>query len=136
MKTAAIDNGERRVGIAISDDLGMLARPLATIQDASPKRRLAQTAAALRNAAPDLVLVGLPKNMDGSEGPAAAAARAFAGQIAAATNLPVRLVDERLSTVQASRSLREQGLDSRKQRTRIDAASAAVLLQAHLDAQG
>ena len=135
MRTAAVDYGEKRVGVAISDELGMLARPLATVESASPRQREQQTAQHLKDSGAGLVLVGLPRNMDGSEGPSAAAAREFGEKLRELSGLPVRFVDERLTTVQASRSLREAGRDARKQKGVIDAASAVVMLQSWLDSQ-
>ncbi len=134
MKIAAVDYGEKRVGIAVSDELGMFAHPLATVESASEKERIKKTLEHLRQAAPELVLVGLPKNMDGSEGPSAIAARSFAAEIEKGFTARVKMVDERLSTVQASRMMREAGKNAKRQKGSIDVSSATVILQAHLDA--
>lgn len=134
MKTLAIDYGAKRIGIATSDPLGALASP----QDALVGLKDKQAAAAIRQLVQEnqceKVLLGLPRNMDGSYGEAAEKVRAFHELLSAKVSVPVELVDERLTTVQASRMLHEQGVNAKKQRSRIDSASAAVLLQAYLDA--
>jgi putative Holliday junction resolvase len=134
-RVGAVDYGERRVGLAVADSLGMLARPLPPIEDASPKRRLARTADALKAEGVTRIIVGLPRNMDGSEGASATAARAFAASLAERLKLPVILQDERLSSVQAGRLLHESGHSARDQKKRVDGAAAAVMLQAWLDAR-
>lgn len=134
MKTLAIDYGAKRIGIATSDPLGALATP----QEALVGLKDKQAAAAIRQLVTDTqcekVLLGLPRNMDGSYGESAEKVRAFGELLTAKLAVPVELVDERLTTVQASRMLHEQGVNAKKQRSRIDSASAAVLLQAYLDA--
>jgi putative holliday junction resolvase len=82
-----------------------------------------------------LILLGLPRNMDGSVGEAAAKVQAFAAVLAQATAISIKLIDERLSTVQASRQLQEAGRNARQQRGRIDSEAACVLLQGYLDSQ-
>jgi putative Holliday junction resolvase len=136
MRTLAIDYGSKRIGLALSDPTGTLARPLPFLPakaDAKLAREIAELA---RREQAALILLGLPRHMNGSPGEAAAAVQAFAAILGKATTVPVRLVDERLSTVQASRQLREAGRDARAQRGLIDSEAAAVLLQGHLDAQG
>jgi putative Holliday junction resolvase len=126
-----VDPGRSRIGVARSDAEGLLATPLATVPaGAGQWGRLAELAA--QNEAVEFV-VGLPLHLSGEEGPAAHDARAFAGRLAERTGLPVRLLDERLSTVQASRSLRAAGRSSRTSRAVVDQAAAVVLLQAALD---
>jgi putative holliday junction resolvase len=130
----ALDYGTKRVGLALSDESRTLASPLPALP-ATPFRALLDRLNQLaREKEVSLFLVGIPRNMDGSYGPSAQAARDFALRLREALLIPVREIDERLSTVQASRALRESGHDARKQKTRIDSAAAAVLLQAHLDA--
>lgn len=130
----AVDLGAARIGLAISDELGLLAHPLATIP-AGPDAatRIAATAADHRAAA---IVVGLPLNMDGSCGPAANAARAFADALRARTACRVVLQDERLSTVAAQRQLQEAGRSTKKSRHVIDQAAAQIILQAYLDSTG
>jgi len=135
MRILAIDYGTRRIGLALSDPTGTLARPLPFLPaqaDAKLAREIASLAATEKAA---LILLGLPRHMNGSIGEAAAKVEAFAVHLRKASPVRVQLVDERLSTVQAGRQLQEAGRDSRKQRSRIDSEAAAVLLQGHLDAQ-
>jgi putative Holliday junction resolvase len=134
MRTAAVDYGEKRIGLAVSDELGMLARPLGNVEGPSEAARIAAAAERLRAEGAGRVLLGLPRHMDGREGDAAPKVRAFAEGLRAALGCEVKFVDERLSTVQASRALREAGQDARRQKKTIDSASAVVILQAWLDA--
>jgi putative Holliday junction resolvase len=129
----AVDPGQVRVGLAACDVEGRLAVPVETIPRGSGD--VERLAAVVRDRGAVEVLVGLPRSMDGGEGPAAAAARTFAGAVAAALDVPVRLVDERLTTVSATRQLRTAGRSSRQQREVVDQAAAVVLLQSALDAE-
>ena len=133
MRILAIDYGSQRIGIAISDPTGTLARPLPFVPakgDAKLAREIAVLAAKEQA---ELLLLGLPRNMNGTYGEAADKVRAFSVELGKATTIPLKLIDERLSTVQASRQLQESGKDTRKQRDKIDSASACVLLQGYLD---
>jgi putative Holliday junction resolvase len=130
----AVDVGSVRVGVARSDPGGILASPLAVIRSGPGEldelARLAAAAGAIE------VIVGLPTSLSGREGAAAAAARHFAADLAARlAPVPVRLVDERFTTAEAHDALRRGGKDSRARRQVVDAAAAAVLLQAALDAE-
>ncbi len=130
-RTMAVDLGSARTGVAASDELGMLAQPWKTLPggDAS----LDAVVAAFVELKPGRILVGLPRNMDGTYGPAAEAARAFAENLRARVNCPVDLWDERLTTVAAQRSLRESGRKARDQRGVVDQVAAQILLQSWLD---
>ena len=127
-----LDYGTRRIGVAVSDPLGLTAGPLevldATAGDLDDR---------LRNLAVDLgvelIVVGLPVGLDGREGPAALDARRFADRVAAATGLPVEVYDERFSTVTAERVLLEAGLRRERRKQARDRVAAAVFLQAYLD---
>jgi putative Holliday junction resolvase len=135
MRVLAVDYGSVRIGLALSDPTGTLARPL-PFAPAKGDAKLARELAALAaKEGAEHILLGLPRNMDGSMGEAAARVQAFAVALGAATKIPVQLVDERLTTVQAGRQLHEAGRDARAQRGRIDSESAAVLLQGWLDAR-
>ena len=123
----ALDWGDARIGVARCDPSGVLASPYGTV--AAGPREIDDVLALLAEVEPIEVLVGLPTSLSGGEGPAAAKIRERAAQLAAATPLPVRLVDERLSTVTASRRLREGGRRAREQRSVIDAAAAAGILE-------
>src|SRR5439155_13086218 len=133
MRVAAVDLGKVRVGLAVSDELGVLAHPKAALAGGNRKKLLADLAALAEADAIDRFLVGLPLNRSGDEGREAERARKFAQALADATGREVELVDERLSTVEATRRLAEGGVSAQKRRPRVDSASAAVLLQAWLD---
>lgn len=134
MKVLAIDYGTKRIGLAMSDAMGVLATPQTALVGLKDKAAVAAVAQWVRENQGEKVLLGLPRNMDGSYGESAEKVRAFAERLKPRLSVPLQLVDERLTTVQASRLLQEQGLNARKQRSRIDSASAAVMLQAYLDA--
>jgi putative Holliday junction resolvase len=130
----AIDIGSARIGVARCDRDGVLASPLATFArgkgDLDSIARLAGEDETIE------IIVGLPTGLSGTEGAAAADARAFAGALAARLgSVPVRLVDERFTTVIAHEALRRGGRDSKSRRPVIDKAAAALLLQGALDAE-
>ena len=127
----ACDVGSVRIGLARSDPHGLLAVPLPAARADDPDGVLAVIA----ELEPIEVIVGLPISLDGSEGPAAERARAWAGALQARTEVPVRLCDERLTTVEAQRGLHAAGRTTRTSRSVIDSASAVILLQADLDAE-
>ena len=130
----AVDVGSVRIGIARSDPGGILASPLTVVR--SGPGELDELAALAVGAEAIEVIVGLPTSLSGREGAAAVAARRFAAGLAGRLGpIPVRLVDERFTTTQAHDALRAGGKDSRARRGTVDAAAAAVLLQAALDAE-
>ena len=136
MRILAIDYGSQRIGLALSDPTGTLARPLPFLPAKGDSKLAREIAARADKEQAALILLGLPKHMSGELGEAAARVQAFATVLKQATKIPLKLVDERLTTVQASRQLHESGRDSRAQKGRIDSESAAVLLQGYLDSQG
>ena len=133
MRILAVDPGSKRVGIAISDPSGTIAQPLTTV-DAEPADTLAARLAeiATQNEATRIVM-GLPRRLDGSYGPEARAARELADAVRKASGLPVELLDERLTTVAAERSMIAAGARRAKRRATVDRVAAALLLQSHLD---
>jgi putative pre-16S rRNA nuclease len=132
-----VDVGTVRIGVAACDPDGVLAAPLETIQRATSDRSdLARIAALAGELHAVEVVVGLPLSLSGSAGAAAAAAREYAGELAGAlAPIPVRLVDERLSTVSAHGNLARAGLRSRARRDVVDQAAAVIILQSALDAE-
>jgi putative holliday junction resolvase len=132
----AVDAGEARIGVAACDPDGLLATPVETVpvRDApAAQRRLAELVAEYE---PVEVVVGLPRSLHGGEGPSARRVRAFAQETARRiAPVPVRLVDERMSTVTAARGMRDSGVSARRGRARIDQAAAVVILQTALDAE-
>ena len=131
-----VDVGSVRVGVASCDPEGLLAHPLATLAADADGSELARLAELAREHDVVEILVGLPRSLDGGEGPAARRARGYARSIAlACAPTPVRLVDERLTTVDAQRGLRASGVSARAQRRVVDQAAAVLILQAALDAE-
>lgn len=133
-RTLAVDLGSRRTGLAVCDALGIAIRPLAAILTADAGERLEAVLAASKEEDVVRLLIGLPLNMDGSEGPAAAEARTFAAHCEARVEgLQILLWDERLTTVEASELLTSAGVRKDRQRERIDSTAAAVLLRTWIE---
>lgn len=129
-----LDPGSRRIGVAVSDGSGKIAMPKAVI-DRTGASYIDELSAIVKESAVSEVVVGLPLNMDGSEGPSARSARDFAAEIEKELDLPVRLLDERLTTVSAQSSMRSGGLTSREQKGKIDKVAATLILQSFLDSR-
>lgn len=133
MRVLAVDPGTKRVGVAVSDPTGTVAQALTTVE-AEPRgtlaARLSQIAAGQEA---KRIVVGLPRRLDGSYGPEAKSARELADQLRKASSLPVELVDERLTTVAAERSLVAGGMRRAKRKLNVDRVAATLLLQSHLD---
>ncbi len=135
MTLLALDVGDRRIGLALSDPTGLLASPLGSVErgpsDVEDVLRVAKDNGATE------IIVGLPLTLSGESGAQAAKVRSFVQDLRSKTDLPVTLVDERLSTVQAQRMLHESSRRRRnRDRGRLDSAAAAVILQAYLDSRG
>ena len=128
-----VDVGSVRVGVATCDPAGLIATPVSTLSRGKGDLEALAALVAEREAVE--VLVGLPTSLSGRAGPAAEAAEAYAGALAARVRVPVRLVDERFSTVGAQRDLRASGVDTRRGRSVIDQAAAVIILQGALDAE-
>jgi putative Holliday junction resolvase len=133
VRAAGIDVGKVRVGVAVADELGLLAHTRPYVDGRDPRRAVARLKALAAEEQIELFVVGLPRTLRGEEGPSARRARKFAAALGTHTGLPVELYDEWLTTREARGRLREQGLDDRAARERIDSAAAAVILQAWLD---
>lgn len=131
-----LDVGTVRLGIASSDPHGMLATPVRTIKRTASRDGVAEVARIVAEADAIEVVVGLPRSLSGDEGPAAHDARAYAVRVAdAVVPIPVRLVDERLSTVSAHQQLHEAGRAGRKHRQVVDQVAAVLILQSALDTE-
>ena len=128
-----LDIGSKRIGVAISDELGMLASPVAMVLRGRNDRSEFRALIAEWN--PDKLVAGLPTGLSGREGPQAAETRAYADALAAELGLPLDYWDERLSSAVAERSLIESGVRRDKRKEKIDAMAAAVMLQGYLDNQ-
>jgi len=136
MRFLGVDVGKARIGLALADDVLRTARPLRTVARRGDPATLADIGETAREFEVTQLVVGLPLNMDGTEGPAARHARGFAAKLAAALGLPAALQDERLSTFEAERRLRERGVSGKDVRAQVDAEAAAVILQEWLDGSG
>ncbi|MHA6764566.1 Holliday junction resolvase RuvX [Streptacidiphilus sp. PAMC 29251] len=131
-----VDVGDARIGVASSDPDGMLATPVETVP--AGRRSQARLVELVEEYQAVEVVVGLPRSLNGGEGPAAAKVRLYAGELAARlaagpAPVPVRLVDERMSTVSATQGLRASGVKAKKGRSVIDQAAAVVILQSALE---
>lgn len=135
MRILAVDYGRRRVGLAVSDELGLAARGLPTVQADSLSSAIDSVAQVASDVGAAALLVGLPLNMDGSRGPMAEAAASFAAALSRTTGLPVRLWDERLTTVAARRTIREAGVGKRRKKGALDRMAAVLLLNNYLQAR-
>jgi putative pre-16S rRNA nuclease len=139
MRVAGIDFGERRIGLAVSDPTLTLARPVETVRAGASMREtvarvaLAITALARDDEAVSLVVVGLPRRLDGSPNEQTERARGFGAALSERTGLPVVFLDERLTSHEADQRLAERERDWRVRKRRLDAAAAAVILQEYLD---
>ncbi|MFC7406167.1 Holliday junction resolvase RuvX [Georgenia alba] len=133
----AVDVGSVRVGVARSDPDGILATPVVTIvrDSAAPDADLARIADVVAEQHALEVLVGLPRSLSGRSGPAARTARAYARRLAGALDVPVRLVDERLTTVTAHQALHAAGRSSRTHRQVVDQVAATVILEQALETE-
>lgn len=133
MRIAALDVGEKRVGIAISDAFGWTAQGLETYHRTEESKDCGYIAALLREKGAERIVVGLPRNMNGSLGPQAEYVRAFVRALSAHTDVPVEYWDERLSTAAARRTLIEADVSRKKRRQVIDKMAAVHILQGYLD---
>ena len=133
MKILALDFGKRRIGLAVSDELGITAQGLPTLQRKNIRTDLAALARLVQEKSVDRILMGDPLHMSGDAGVQADAAREFGGQLSRHTGKPVQSWDERLTTVEASRVLRESGISVEKRARAVDQLSAVILLQSYLD---
>ena len=134
-RAIGLDHGDARIGVAISDELGMLAHPLETIavKEKEPVGRIAEIVV---EKSITTIVLGLPKNMDNTAGPATEKVRAFADQLRARVPAcKVILWDERLTTVAAQKSLHAAGRNAKQSRAVIDQAAAQLILQGWLDSQ-
>jgi putative Holliday junction resolvase len=136
VRALGLDPGTKRIGVAVSDLSGSIASPLLVVaRSRSADHDLAEIARIARDEEADVIVVGLPLNMDGTAGPSARAATGFARRLATVVEVPVELHDERLTTVTADRSMLDAGLDAVQRRQRVDKVAAAIMLQSWLDAR-
>ena len=134
MRIIAIDPGEKRWGVAVSDEDAEFASPRDALLPKTTAEGLELVAKLANGEAAQTIVLGLPLDMRGTEGVSAKKSRVLASQLAQVTRVRIALWDERLTTVQASRSMRAQGINAKKQRSKIDSAAATILLQSFHDA--
>ena len=135
VRALGLDLGERRVGVAVCDSAGTVATPVETlVRTGDPDRDIQAIAHQVNEWQAEIVVVGLPVSLDGSEGPAARTARAAIARLGRLLDVPVVSYDERLTTVVAERSLKEQQMKGPQRRGVVDRVAAAVILQSWLDA--
>jgi putative Holliday junction resolvase len=134
MRILALDHGTKRIGVAVSDELKMLAQPLEYIPAEPFADFLARLKELLQEKEVEMVVVGMPRNMDGSYGEAALKVQNFVAVLKTAVTVPIKTWDERLTSVQANRLLIEGKVRREKRKEKVDKMAAAILLQAYLDA--
>ena len=132
-RVLGIDHGDVRIGVALSDPTAFLASSLCVLD--STNAGLERIVALIAEHQVDKIVVGLPRNMNGSYGSATEKVRVFIGKLKARTDIPVVEWDERLSTVSAHNALREAGLNGKRRKGVVDKVAAQIILQNYLDAQ-
>lgn len=135
MVALALDIGEVRVGIAVSDATGRIAMPVKVLPAAEVAGMARPFRLLLEDYEPDVLVCGRPETLGGEDGPQAERVMKVARSVANATGLPLEFVDERLSSREAKRILREQGLSEREMRGKVDSVAASLFLQTWLDQQ-
>jgi putative holliday junction resolvase len=136
MRVLAIDHGTKRMGIAISDPSGMIALPLEFIPAEPFAAFLERLKQLILKKEVEMILVGMPRNMDGSYGPAAAKVQEFVAVLKETIAIPVKTWDERLTSAQANRMLVQADVRRKDRKEKVDRAAAAILLQSFLDSRG
>lgn len=135
MRRLGIDHGEKRVGLALSDETGTFAHPFETWDRKDPEALLARLVELVQRESIGEIVVGLPLHLDGREGASSRRARKFAEKLAALAGVEVILWDERLSSAAAERSLRDAGVRAKDQKGLVDRVAAALLLSSYLDSR-
>ncbi|MBI4963000.1 MAG: Holliday junction resolvase RuvX [Desulfomonile tiedjei] len=135
MRILGLDIGSKRIGIAVSDELGFTAQGIETLVSKGPEADVAHIVKLARQYQALEIVVGVPFNMDGTEGPQAKKVRSLIERIGREVEIPVREWDERLSTVAAERTLLEADMSRAKRRKVIDKLAAVIILQTYLDSQ-
>ena len=133
MRILALDHGTKRIGVAVSDETKTIAQPLEYIPAEPFADFLARLKELLVEKEIDLILIGLPRNMDGSYGPAAQKVETFVAVLKTAITVPIKIWDERLTSAQANRILIQANVRRDKRKEKVDKMAAAILLQSYLD---
>ena len=133
MRILAIDHGSKRMGIAVSDELKMIAQPLEFVPAEPFADFLARLNELIRDQEVEMILVGMPRNMDGSYGPAALKVQDFVAALKGVLSVPIKTWDERLTSAQANRLLIQGNVRRDQRKEKVDKMAAAILLQSYLD---
>ena len=136
MRILALDHGTKRIGIALSDELKMIAQPIEFVPAEPFAAFLARLKQLLSEKEVELILVGMPRNTNGSYGPAALKVEEFVAALRATVTIPIKTWDERLTSAQANRYLIEGNVRREKRKEKVDKMAAAILLQSYLDSLG
>jgi putative Holliday junction resolvase len=134
-RVLALDLGKKRIGLALSDELGITAQGLETLQRTNIREDLSRISLLASQRKVTLILIGNPLHMSGREGRQVEFAREFGERLGAATGLPIEFWDERLTTVAAQRELRESGISIEKRALAVDRLAAVILLESYLDSR-
>ena len=132
MKVLAVDYGDARTGVAVSDLTGSITGFTTVIHSWNREKTLAELVRLVKEQGAEQIVMGFPRNMDGSEGPRAELYRAFATDLESALGMPVRLWDERRTTVEAHNILSETGYHGKKRKNTVDAVAASLILEGYL----
>ncbi|MCE5171754.1 Holliday junction resolvase RuvX [Paenibacillus profundus] len=135
MKILGLDYGDRKIGVAVSDAFGWTAQGLEVIVQRKPGDAMRRIGEIVREHGVEEIVLGLPKNMNGTIGPRGELSKSFAEELQQSFGLPVHLWDERLSTVSAERTLLEADVSRKKRRQVVDKMAATIILQTYLDYQ-
>ena len=133
MRILALDHGTKRIGVAISDEMQMIAQPLEFILAAPFANFLTRLKEIIRDKQVEQILIGLPRNMDGGYGPAADKVQEFVAVLKETIVIPIKMWDERLTSAQANRFLIQADVRRDKRKEKVDKTAAAILLQSYLD---
>jgi putative Holliday junction resolvase len=133
MRILALDHGSKRIGVAVSDETKTIALPMEYISAEPFAAFLVRLKKILVEKEIDLILIGQPRNMDGSYGPAAQKVQTFVGVLKTAITVPIKMWDERLTSLQANKILIQGGVRRDKRKEKVDKMAAAILLQSYLD---
>ncbi len=133
MRILALDHGTKRIGIALSDELKMIAQPMEFVEAEPIQKFFDRLKEIIREKEVELILIGMPRNMDGSYGPAALKVQEFIAVLKDKVAIPIQTWDERLTSAQAQRFLIQGGVRRQERKQKVDKTAAAILLQSYLD---
>ena len=136
MRYLALDHGTKRIGIAVSDELKMIAQPMEYISTEPFDAFLVRLRQIISEKGVERIFIGMPRNMDGTYGPAAHKVQEFIAALTAEISVPIQTLDERLTSAQANRVLLQGNVRRADRKQKVDAMAAAILLQGYLDAGG